>query len=390
MVGPFRWFAVVLLLVAGLVLVGPATACPFCGAQQGPSLTGEAGMAAMVLYGNLVEGEKDKATGEPTTDLHVEAAVKKAKAYDGQKVIPLARYVPLPEEGRASYRYLVFCDIFKGKVDPYRILPVQKDGSIVKYLQGSLTLKDEKISKRLRFFFDYLDSPDLEISNDAYKEFANADYKDYSDMAKDLPAERIAGWLNDQRTPGFRIGLYASMLGHCGTQKDAALLRKLLDDPVRRVGSGVDGILAAYVMLEPKEGWAYLRDLFKDAKKEFLLRYAGLRAARFLWDYRPDLVSHKELAAGVSPLLDQGDLADLVIDDLRKWACWDKTDRVLDIQKTQAFEVPVVRRAVLRFALCSPEPAAKTFVAEQRKKNAQWVTDVEELLKLEQTPPAAK
>jgi hypothetical protein len=392
MVGLFRWFAAVLLVAAGLVAIPSVPAafcCPFCGAQQGPSLTGQAGMATMVLYGNLVEGEKDRATGEPTTDLHVEAAIKKAKAFDGQKVIPLARYVPLPDDGRTSYRYLVFCDVLKGKVDPYVILPVQKDATVVKYLEGALALKDDKVGKRLRFFFDYLDSSDLEISNDAYKEFATADYKDYRDMAKGLPAERIAGWLNDPRTPGFRVGLYASMLGHCGTKKDAALLRKLLDDPVRRVGSGVDGILASYVMLEPREGWAYLRDLLKDEKKEFLLRYAGLRASRFLWDYRPDLVSHKEVEDGVAALLNQGDVADLAIDDLRKWACWDMTARVLAIQGTPAFETPVVRRAVLRFALCSPEPAAKKFVDEQRKKNAQWVTDVEELLKLEQTPPPA-
>jgi hypothetical protein len=390
MAGAFRWFVVVLLLATVLAAVPAATtcACPFCGATQGPSLTGEANLAVMVLYGNLVEGEKDKATGEGTTEMHVEAVVKKNKAFDGQKVIPLARYVPLPDDGRNTYRYLVYCDVFKGKADPYRILPVQKDGTVVKYLEGALALKEDNVGKRLRFFFDYLDNPDLEISNDAYKEFANADYKDYRDMAKDLPAERIAKWLTARETASFRIGLYASMLGHCGTKKDAELLRKLLDDPVRRVGSGVDGILAGYVMLEPKEGWAYLRDLFQDGKKEFLLRYAGLRAARFLWDYRPDLVPHKEVSGGVAAMLDQSDVADLVVDDLRKWSCWDMTDRVLAIQETEAYKVAVVRRAVLRFALCSKDsPAARRFVDEQRKKNPQWVTDVEELLKLEQTPP---
>ena len=37
-------------------------------------------------------------------------------------------------------------------------------------------------------------------------------------------------------------------------------------------------------MLKPREGWAYTRGLIADAHKEFLLRYAALRAARFLWD----------------------------------------------------------------------------------------------------------
>jgi hypothetical protein len=394
MAGLFRRFVAVGLLAAGWAAAGTAMACPFCASSQGPSLTGEAGQAVMVLYGNLTD-VKDPATREPkATDLHVEATVKMNKAFEGQKVITLARWVPLPEgDARDTYRYLVFCDVFKGKVDPYRILPVQKDATVVKYLQGALALKDEKVGKRLRFFFDYLDSADLEVSNDAYKEFANADYKDYRDMAKELPAERIAAWLDPDnpkstRTPSYRFGLYASMLGHCGTKKHAEMLRKLLDDPIRRIGSGVDGILAGYVMLEPKEGWAYIRDLFKDAKKEFLLRYAGLRAARFLWDYRPDLVSHKELTEAVTAMLEQNDVADLVVEDLRKWTCWDMTDRVLSLQGKKVYEVPVVRRAVLRFALCCPNNAAQRYVAEQRTKNAQWVTDVEELLKLEQTPPS--
>jgi hypothetical protein len=395
MAGLIRRFSAVVLLAAGWAAAGPALACPFCASTQGPSLTGEAGQAVMVLYGNLADGEKDNTTGEPKcTILTVEAAVKKNKAYEGQKVISLARWVPLPEgTTRDTYRYLVFCDVFKGKVDPYRILPVQKDATVVKYLQGALALKDAAVGQRLRFFFDYLDSADLEVSNDAYKEFANADYKDYRDMAKDLPADRIAAWLDPEnpkstRTPSYRFGLYASMLGHCGTKKHAEMLRKLLDSPERRVGSGVDGILAGYVMLEPKEGWNCVRGIFKDAKKEFLLRYAALRAARFLWDYRPDLVSHKEVAESAAAMLEQNDVADLVVDDLRKWACWDMTDRVLGLQGKKVSEVPVVRRAVLRFALSCPNDAARRYVAEQRAKNAQWVADVEELLKLEQTPPS--
>ena len=43
------------------------------------------------------------------------------------------------------------------------------------------------------------------------------------------------------------------MLGHCGKQKDARVLKEILDDADRRQGSGVDGMLAAYVMLDAKE-----------------------------------------------------------------------------------------------------------------------------------------
>jgi hypothetical protein len=350
--------------------------------MQGLTLTTEINQAAMVLYGDL-SNAVEKPDGDDHTDLLVEAVVKANKDFDGQKKVTLARCIP-PE---AKYRYLVFCDVFKGKVDPYKVVAVAKDADVVKYVKGAQQLKDEKIGKRLRFFFDYLDNPDLEISNDAYKEFANADYKDYRDMAKDLPADRIVKWLDDKNTPAFRIGLYASMLGHCGTKKNAGLLRELLDGP-RRAVSGVDGILAAYVMLDPKEGWKFVRGVFADARKEFMVRYAALRAARFLWDSRPDLVSHKDIAAAVAALLDQTDIADLAIDDLRKWGCWDMAGQVLGVQKKPPYEVAIVRRAVLKYCLsCKDNEAAEKFVAEQRKKDPQLVTDLEELLKLEQTPP---
>ncbi|HEY7422977.1 MAG TPA: hypothetical protein VH682_01830 [Gemmataceae bacterium] len=399
---PQRILPLVIALLACLLLVSPGGACPFCG-MQGPTLTGEVGQSKMVLYGTLTNPNEKANNGDGATDLIVETVIKNeltGKMEDPlagkNKTVRLDRYLPPQAEGD-KYRYLVYCDVFKGKIDPYRTLPVLKDGKMAEYLLGALKHKDESIGKRLRFFFDYLDSPELEISNDAYKEFANADYKDYQDMAKDLPAERVAKWLKDEKTPAFRYGLYASMLGHCGGPKDAKLLHDMLENREKRLGSGVDGMLAGYVMLKPKEGWAYTFDLLKDAKKEFMLRYAALRAVRFLWDSRPDLVSKKELKAGMGVLLDQSDIADLAVDDLRKRGCWDMTDRVLGLRNTKAYEVPIVRRAVLRFALgCqdsekddSKKAAAKAYVDEQRKKDAQMVADAEELLKLEQTPPVS-
>jgi hypothetical protein len=402
---PQRILLLAIALLACLLLVSPGGACPFCG-MQGPTLTGEVGQAKMVLYGALTNADPKANNGDGTTDLLVESTIKNELA--GKKDDPLAgtnrtvrldRYLPPQAEGD-KYRYLVYCDVFKGKIDPYRTLPVRKDGKMADYLLGALNHKDEPIGKRLRFFFDYLDNPDVEISNDAYKEFGNADYKDYRDMAKDLPAKRIVGWLRDEKTPAFRYGLYASMLGHCGTEKDATVLRDMLDNKEKRLGSGVDGMLAGYVMLKPKEGWAYTLDILKDGKKEFMLRYAALRAVRFLWDSRPDLVDRKQLKEGMGVLLEQSDIADLAVDDLRKRECWDMTERVLALRKTKGYEtIAIVRRAVLRFALSckehekddSKKAAAVAYVEEQRKKDAQAVTDAEELLKLEQTPtPASK
>ncbi|HTU18437.1 MAG TPA: hypothetical protein VMG10_10290 [Gemmataceae bacterium] len=391
-----RLLPLVLAIPALLLLNSPSGACPFCNGQ-GPTLTGEVAQAKLVLYGQLTNAARNQ--NEETTDLLVETVIKNELA--GKKDDPLAgknKTVRLDRSLQGTvelekYRYLVYCDVFRGKIDPYRIVPVIKDGVMSKYLLGALKYKDEAIGKRLRFFFDYLDNADLEISNDAYKEFSNADYKDYKDMAKDLPAERVAKWLKDEKTPAFRYGLYASMLGHCGKAKDAKLLHDMLEDPAKRLGSGVDGMLAGYVMLKPKEGWAYTRAILKDGKKEFMIRYAALRSVRFLWDSRPDLVGHKQMKEGLGELLSQSDIADLAIDDLRKRQCWDMADEVLGLRSTKSYEIPIVRRAILRFALgcqdskAKGSAAAKSYVAEQRQRDPQMVADAEELLKLEQMPP---
>jgi len=344
--------------------------CPFCSDLGGQTLTGDVNQASMVLFGTLANPRLDPGGdfGAGQTDLNIAAVIKKHDFLGDKKVITLPRYVPLNKDDTS--RWLVFCDVFKGKLDPYRGIPVKSD-DIVKYLTGALVVKDKDTPARLRFFFDWLDHPETEIANDAYKEFAKADYK-------------IAKWLQDPDTPAFRLGLYGSMLGHSGRSEHADLLRKLLEDPQKRVSSGLDGMLAGYTLLKPKEGWEYIRSILGNPNKEFLLRYAALRSVRFFWETRPDVVKKDEMVDAVCLLLDQSDVADLAIEDLRKWKQCQVVDRVLALNQKSSHDVPIIRRAILRFALwCPDSEKGKQFVAEKRKKDPEWVKDVEELLKLE-------
>jgi hypothetical protein len=291
-------------------------------------------------------------------------------------------------------KLLVFCDVYKGQLDPYRGTPFKSDSRIAKYLQGALGLKDKDVATRLRFFFDYLDDVDPEISEDAIKEFGNVDYKDYRPVAEKLPPERLRAWLKDPGTPLPRLGLYGSMLGHCGKPEDATLLRALIEDTQKRYVGGIDGVLAGLVLIDPKGGWSRVTGMLSDAKKEFLLRYAALRTARFFWEFRQDVIRRDEIAAAVAVLLDQPDLADLAIEDLRKWGFWKAAPAVQALFSKPGYEVPFVRKAILRYMMRCPASeysGAASFVAEQRTKNPQWVEEVESLLNAESAPiPATK
>jgi hypothetical protein len=386
-----------LAVLACAVLASPAMACPFCG-MQGQTLTQEVNQASMVLYGTLAnpqqKGNPLAEVVEGTTDLILEKVIKSHKLIQGKKVVTLPRYVPVV--GKDKVKFLIFCEVIQDKIDPYRGMPI-KGSDMPTYLEGALKVKDAPLGKKLRFFFDYLQNDDLEIANDALKEFGNADYKDYADMARTLPGDKVAAWLQnkDGKTQPYRIGLYASMLGHCSTNKarDAKLLRSLVEDPEKRVSSGVDGILAGYILLQPKEGFQYTRSLLKDPKNEFLLRYAALRTVRFFHDSREDVVPRKDVIEASTLLLDQPDIADLAIEDLRKWKCWELTGRILGLKNKESHDVPIIHRSILRFALCSPDKQAARYVEQIRKEDPEMVSNAEELLKLEQakpqTPPAS-
>jgi hypothetical protein len=370
-----------LAVLASICFAAVVSACPFC-TMQGQTLTQEVDQASMVLYGTLQNANlSPNGFGDGTTDLAIEAVIKRNDILGDQKVITLNRYVPVDKEKK--YKFVIFCDVYKGKIDPYRGIQVKADCNIAAYLDGALKVKGKDIGTRLRYFFDYLDNDEVEISNDAYKEFGNANYADYRDMAKKLPADKIAAWLQDPKTPSFRYGLYASMLGHCGNAEHAKLLRSMLDEP-KRLSSGIDGVLAGYILLEPVEGPKYLFNLLKDPTREFTVRYAALRTARFFWDSRPDVIGRTELLNGVCQLLDQADIADLAIEDLRKWKCWEVAGQVLALREKPTHNLAIIRRAILRYALSCPERLeASAYVAEVRKKDPRLVKDTEELLRLE-------
>ena len=360
-------------------------ACPFC-TMQGQTLTGDVNAANLVLFGTL-KNAKLLSNGDGlqgTTVIDVEDVIKDHPARAGKNSITLPRYVPPSKE--FQYKYLVLCDVFKNKIDPYRGVAFLPESKVGIYLKSAIQSKESSASNRLKFFFDWIDSPDPEIGNDAYKEFGNADYKDFKEMASSLPAKKVAEWLKDKATPGFRLGLYASMLGHCGTKNDASILQGLLDDKEKRLSSSIDGVLAAWVMLDQDSGWNRINQLLRSPKEEFMLRFAALKAARFIHDYRPDLISNQKIINAYTHLFNQGDIADLAIEDLRKWKAWDQSDAIFAIRKNDAGKVAIVRRSILRFALKCPGDVAKAYVSAARTDDKQGVDDAEELLKLEDAP----
>jgi len=381
----FRWCLTSTLV---LTIAGTSMACPFCGVT-GQTMTNEVEQASAILFGTMSGARRDPAdASKARTEMKVEKVIKSHEFVAGKETLSLSRF--LPNDGKNPRKYLVFFDIYDGKLDPYRGVQVSAESKIAEYLVGAMAVRKKDVAARMLYYFDYLDSPDIEISADALMEFGNADYKDYAPVAVKFPPEKLVQWLSDPNTSPSRYGLYGSLLGHCGNKdKHAAFLRAILDDPKKRTISGLDGLMAGYLLLDPKAGWAFADGIIKDPNTEFLTRYAVLRAMRFFHEFRPDVIPEATLVGGMKTLVEQGDIADLAIEDLRKWHRWELTDMVLSSYDKETHAVPIVRRAIIRFALTAPKnDKAAAFVSKMREDQPDRVRDIEELLKSEANPPA--
>ena len=383
-----------LTVVSSLVLslnTASAFACPFC-TSSGTTLLGEVAQADFILYGTLSNAQRDPndptAFNKGTTDLTIEMVIKAHDVIKGKKKITIPKYLP-PEQGGKEYKYLIYFNVINGQIDPYRGEAFPPDSKLPDYLKGAIDMRQKDTVTRLRYFFDYLESPDITISGDAYGEFSNADYKEIREVAAKLPADLIMKWLKDPNTRGSRFGLYGLILGHCGKATEAKAIRDLLDDKDRSYSSGLDGMVTGYIMLNPKEGWDYLLKLIKDPTKDFPIKYAALKTARFFWELRPDLVSNSQVLEAMKLLAENPDIADMPIEDLRKWKVWELTPLVLSFAKKESHNsIKIINRAVLKFAIAAsvanPMNAGATdFVKAARAKDAKSVEFLEDLLKEE-------
>jgi hypothetical protein len=384
--------------IAGLLLTaGFAPACPFC-SPTGTTLTGEVAQADFILYGTLSNAQRDpndpNAFNKGTTDLTIELVIKSHDMVKDKKKVTIPRYVP--PDGKNN-KYLVFFNIFNGQLDAYRGESVPADSKLPDYLKGALEVRQKDTITRLRYFFDFLESEDIVISSDAYSEFGYADYKEVREIGPKLPAATLLKWLKDANTRGSRLGLYGLLLGHCGKTEDAKAIRALLDDKDRAFTSGLDGVLTAYILLDAKAGWEYLTGLMKDGDKEFPVKYAALKTVRFFWEFRSDVIAHAKSVEAMKYLMDDADIADMPIEDMRKWKVWDSTPLILSYASKETHSgTPIIMRAVLKFAIVAAwadpkNKAAAEFVSAARAKDPKRVQFLEEVLKdeMKATAPAA-
>lgn len=286
--------------------------------------------------------------------------------------------------GARKGKHLVLIDIQKGKLKIYSGIPLDDKGEIERYIRGGLELKDRSSVARMRYSVPFLHSSDDEVSVSAASEFLRADYADLRKVAETLKPGPLVKTLQDDSVLGVRLGIHATLLGHCGNKEHAVFLRKLIDARLRDAdGFAIDGLLFGYALLEPQRGWDLLTDILKEKDSTFLRRYYAFRTIRKLGNERPDIADRKKGAAGLELVLDLPDMADFAMETLALWQRWEYCERILSLEGTKGYDTGINRRHMLRFALRCPTQTAKDFVNNQRARDPEFVADTEEVLALE-------
>jgi hypothetical protein len=371
--------AVFASVAALLAVTGSAPACGFINEMTLiRTFREDAAQSKLLVYGQLtrfVETEDGY-----RADCEVESVLKAHPILGKRTVLVLPRVRNI--EPKTSPRMLIFCDVEKGKVDAFRGVEAPK--AIVSYLQGLIALDAKDHEKRLLHCFASLEHDDPVIADDAFKEFMKTPDKELGLAARRLVPEKLRGWLKKATTPEDRLRMYGFLLGNCGRKDDALLLRQLAEKIIKKHSSvQIDGVLTGYVLLAPKDGWSWVRQLTARADNPFTVRYSGLRAARFFHNTRPDVIGEDSVLQVLRDVLDQPDMADLAIEDLRGWKNWKLTGRVLGLYGKATHESPLMRRCIIRYALQCSTPEAARFIDERRKDATELVEEVQEALDLE-------
>jgi hypothetical protein len=373
----WTWFFLPLAILPAL-LPCPAPACSLCGGalQQSPTLRQEAAQpnARMILFGPI-----QNVRGATSTELTIEAALRSDPIIAGKKVLDLGRY--LPADAKNPPRFLVFCDVIKDRVDAYRGIPIRSAEGL-EYVKKALALNPKDAAGNLDFYFRYLEHPDKEIAFDAFLEFVRANDQQIGQASGKLSAEKLRGWLKDPQTPPERLSLYAFLLGGCGSDADAAFLTTQLKDDGERTVNAYDGYLGGYIHLRPREGWEKVVSVLRDGRRALPVRLAVVRTVRMYHGWKPK-ESRDDVLKSLAAMIGQGELADIAIEDLRRWQMWDLTPDVLALYGKKGFDAPIMQRAIVRYGLsCKDETAAK-FIAERRRSEPELVKEVEESLQFE-------
>lgn len=382
------WLASALASLVLLVTVSDGNACPLCnGAEVLQTLSVRFQKADAVVLAKFVTGKPGKGEDDAgTATFQVKQVGKGPKNLVAGVKLTVKQAVP----AKPADLYLLTGTLPEGSRTIDWITPTRFSQAAFDYVIQAPAKASP--AAHLQYFLRFLETSESLIANDAYCEFASAEWKDIAGISGSLPKEKFRRWISDPNTTQTRLGLYGLLLGLCGDDADASVLEKRILQPSKEeFRLGIDGLTGGYLLIRGERGLDVIDErVLKNQKLKFPERFSAMQAVRFMWTYGDGRIPAERLRQSARIMLDDPSVTDLAIADLARWKDWSIQDRLLTIYK-QPEQTVSVKRAVIRYLLaCSRDDdsekqsdasshitRAKAILKTLRKQDAALVSDAE-------------
>jgi hypothetical protein len=230
--------------------------------------------------------------------------------------------------------------------------PLPASSELVSYLEG-ISPTMERVDQ-LRYFQEYLESPNPHVADDAFSEISRLSYDELVAFSLYMNPEKLRDYINNKNTNITRIGHYGVMLGLSGDASDA----RMLEERIRLNGEsfrvGIDGLMKGYLLLARENGISLLIETkirpLSDLNSgvPFSEGYAAIQALRFAADEMgEEQIGQEKVNEAMRLVLDCPELADLVIPDLARWEDWSIADRLVEMFHDECFHQHGNQKAIV-------------------------------------------
>lgn len=365
----------VLVMVSVLMVqASSAVACSLCGTMsRNNSLAFEFEQANVIVYGHIANPKLTTNSGGGTTEFHVNQIIKDSAGFPRDKMLLLSRYLPILDP-KSPPKFVMFFHAPKKSLQPYWGKEIAAPG-VLNFVAELQRYRNDR-GNMLLLAAKHFDDADQAIADEAFMVFAKADDKLIAGHAKKLDPTNLRKLIKAGELEPERLSMFAYLLGACGKDDDADLLRSILKNPQPRDYKAFEGIMAGYLTIRPREGWAFLHETLKSDKQSFLLRYAALRTMRFFYNAN-SAENWPRVSPNLALAIVQPDLSDIAIQDLLKWKRWEHTKLIVSCWDRPSHRSAIVKQSIVRYAIACPQPEARVLLDRARRQDPELVRDLE-------------
>jgi hypothetical protein len=218
-------------------------------------------------------------------------------------------------------------------------------------------------ARQLRSFLPYLEHPDVQIADSTHAKLSSAPYVVLQELAADLDSHQLLTWIDRQSAVNNkRVSLSVVLLGICGDQRDADLVRQWIDEcSAGGEPAYLAALLTAHVELNGEPAVQFLEESYIRNRDRTLGEVIATVDALRTHGEAQTTVSRERIKASFHLLLrERAALSETIIEDFKRWEDWSIAPELMQIHA--GGQQPWNNALIIKYLEACPLPAAKQFV----------------------------